>query len=120
MNFTTKRLPFAFTGLLILFSCTFLLKSCIISNPEPKDCIVKEITVDSIYESTDFDITFKEASGDFYYINRGLEQGLILTELKEKLINKKVTLHLYKFWFGSTSNHISQLEVDGEIVFSEF
>lgn len=95
------------------------LNGCIISNPRPEDCEIKEITVVSISEGGVKDIVLSENNGDFYYINRGLEQGLTLEEMEEKILNKRVTLHLAMVITG-TSNHIAQLKVGDEIVFTEF
>lgn len=112
MNYTIRKI-------LLLLALPFLFSSCIIQNAQPEDCVTKEIFVREIKDGGTFDILFKENSDDRYYINRGLEQGLTLEELEEKVLNKKVTLHLYKFWFG-TSGHISQLTVDGDVLFTEF
>ena len=112
MNSIIKR-----TSLILLLP--LLMTGCLIQNPTPEDCVTKEITVNEIVESTSYDIMFKESNGDFYYINRGLERGLSIDELNETVLNKKVTLHLYKFWFG-TSEHISQISLDDDIIFTEF
>lgn len=98
----------------------FLLQSCIINNPKKQECIVKQIVVTQIYSSNAADIFFKEANGDFYYINRGIERDLKVKQLEHKVMGKKITLHLYKFWFGLESNHISQLGLGDEILFTEF
>lgn len=95
------------------------IQSCIINNVQAEDCVIKEITVTKIKKGTSFDIVIYDGKDDFYYINRGEELGLDISVLKEKLLNKKATLHLYKFWFG-TSDHISQLEVDDKLLFTEF
>ncbi len=108
------------TLLLVPFSALFLLlNSCIIQNPKPEECELKEIVVSRVYEGGDYDIVFAEANGDFYYINRGLEQGYTLAGLEQKVLNKKVTLHLANTIMG-TSNHISQLALEDEVVFTEF
>ena len=99
---------------------SFLCVSCLIQNPTIEDCDVKEITVTKIYEGGDQDIVFAEADGTFYYINRGLEQGYTLTKFREKVLNKNVTLHLASTFIGSSSNHIAQLVVEDEILFTEF
>lgn len=112
MNCTIKKFLF-------LLFIPLLLSSCIIQNAQPEDCDTKEILIAEINEGSSYDIVLKENSDDRYYINRGLEQGLTIAELEEKVLNKKVTLHLYKFWFG-TSEHISQLTVDGNVLFTEF
>lgn len=97
-----------------------LLQSCIINNPDPEDCVVREIKVVSVSEGGVNDVVFHEPNGDFYYINRGLENSLTLEGVENAVLNKTVTLHLYKFWFGVESEHISQLEVDGKVMYSEF
>ena len=102
-----------------LFFTLFVLQGCMISNPTPEDCDVKEIIVSKIYEGGVKDIVLAEENGDFYYINRGLEQGHTLAEMEEKVLNKKVTLHLARIITG-TSNHIAQLALEDRIVYTEF
>jgi hypothetical protein len=81
-------------------ACLFLLQSCIINNAKKQECIVKQIVVAHIYAKDTSDIFFKEASRGFYYINRGTERNLELKQLECEVMSKKITLHLYKFWFG--------------------
>lgn len=102
-----------------LLAVPLVMTGCLIQNPQPEDCVTKDITVNTIEEGTSYDIVFKETNGDFYYINRGLERGLTMEDLNDRVLNKNVTLHLYKFWFG-TSEHISQLTVDDQVIFTEF
>ena len=107
-------IPFVFV---LLLSFT----SCIIQNTKPEDCEVINTTISNITEGTSYDINFRDTSGKSYYINRGLEQGLNLEDLNTKVLNKTVTLHLAKVLGGtSTSNHISQLAIGEEIIFTEF
>lgn len=97
----------------------FMLNGCIIQDPKPEKCELKEIEVSRIYEGGVKDIVFAESSGDFYYINRGLEQGYTLEGMEEIVLNKKVTLHLANTVMG-TSNHIAQLATEDKVVFTEF
>ncbi len=97
-----------------------VLKSCIIQNPKPEECEVISLKVTKITEGTSYDIVFHNGSRDFYYINRGLEQGLNLDSLKTKVLNKTVTLHLAKVLGGRVSNHISQMALGNEIIYTEF
>ena len=97
-----------------------LLNSIIIQNPKPSECEVRELVVASIYEGGVKDIVFANEDGDFYYINRGLERGYTLEGLQEQVLNKKATLHLAKVLNGKTINHIAQLAIDGEVLFTEF
>ena len=104
----------------LLLTSVFLLKSCIIQNTKPENCVVIEVKVTRITEGGVKDIVFYDDGKDFYYINRGLEQGLNLDSLKTKVLNKTVTLHLAKILGGVTSEHISQLAMGEEIIYTEF
>ena len=112
MNCTIKKI-------VLLLVLPLLFSSCIIQDPKPEDCDVKEIVVTKIYEGGTLDIVFAEENGDFYYINRGLEQGFTLSEMEETVLNKKVTLHLAKVITG-TSNHIAQLALEEDVIYTEF
>ena len=97
------------------------LNSCIINNPKPEDCVVQNVKIIEITEGSTFDIVFHDDGTDYYYINRGLERGLNLDTLRAKVLNKTVTLHLAKVLGGAViSEHISQLAVNDEIIFTEF
>lgn len=104
---------------LALFLSLLLFKSCIISNPQPKECKIVEVTIKKIKEGSTFDIVLNDTETDYYYINRGLEQGLNLDSLNAKVLNKTVTLHLPKMPFGE-SRHIAQMTLGDEIIFTEF
>lgn len=108
-----KLTPFLFVALIIF-------NSCVINNPTPEDCVVIDVKITRITEGSSHDIVFHDEGTDFYYINRGLEQGLNLDSLKRKVLNKTVTLHLAKVLGGITSEHISQLAIGDEIIFTEF
>jgi len=101
-------------GILLL-----MISNSVIKNPVAKKCYVQTERIIKIAEVTSSDIVFSDTHGDHYYINRGLERGLNLDSLNAKVLNKTVTLHLPKLWFG-TSEHIAQLTVDNEVIFSEF
>jgi hypothetical protein len=106
--------------ILILFLFAFLVfKSCVIVNPQPEDCEIVQITIKKITEGPSYDIVFHDNKTDYFYINRGLEQGLNLETLNAKVLNKTVTLHLPKMLFG-TSEHIAQMAIGDEIIFTEF
>lgn len=113
------KILFLIVPVLAVVAVVFLLKGSIIQNPSPEDCELREMTVSSIYEAGVKDIVFANANGEFYYINRGLERGLTLAEMEQKVLNKKVTLHLANTLIG-TSNHIAQLAVENDVIFTEF
>jgi len=112
MNSITKR--FLLISLIVIS-----LSGCIIQNAGPEDCEVVKLKIVKVSEGSNSDIVFTDTKGDNFYINRGLEHGLDLATLKNEVVDKKVNLHLYRFWF-STSPHISQLEVSDKILFTEF
>lgn len=90
-----------------------------VNNPKIEECAVKQITVTNVYEGGTKDLVFSESNGDFYYINRGLEQGMTIEGMKEKALNKEVTLHIAPILAGAP-RHIAQLAVDGDIIYTEF
>ena len=104
---------------ILLLSLSLFLNGCVIKNLNPEDSVVHEIIVTEINEGTSNDIVIKDTGTDFYYINRGLEKGLSIKELNDKLLNKKVTLHLPEFWLG-TPEHIAQLELNDIVIYTEF
>lgn len=114
-----SKILFILLPVLAVFLVVLFLKNAIIQNPNPEDCTTKELTVSKIYEGGVKDIVFADAAGDFYYINRGLERGFTLAELEDKVLNKKVTLHLANTLMGPTK-HIAQLAVENDVIFSEF
>lgn len=82
--------------------------------------------VKSITEAGAKDILFElESNKTTYYINRGFEKGLVSPKFNNAFIGKKVTLYYAKNWtalapFGTTSKHITQLQLNDKIVYSEF
>lgn len=116
MKFQFPKFVFAILTFCII---AIMFVSCIINNPKPEECEVITTTIIKIEEGSSYDIVFRTNGTDYYYINRGLEQGLNLDSLNAKVLNKTVTLHLPRLIFG-TSEHISQLTVGDEIIFSEF
>ncbi len=105
----------------LVYSILTLFTSCLINNPNPEDCVIEQVKITKITEGTSYDIVFHDDGTDFYYINRGLERGLNLDSLNAKVLNKRVTLHLPKVLGGAvTSEHIAQLAIGDEIIFTEF
>lgn len=101
-----------FFGLVAIMSLT-------IKDPKPEKCVIETKRIVKITEGSSYDIILSDDGTDHYYINRGLEQGLNLDSLSVKVLNKRVTLHLPKLWLG-TSEHIAQLAVGDEIIYTEF
>lgn len=96
----------------------------IIVPSNPAECIVAEGKVSKIFEGGIKDVVFKlEGHDTYYYINRGLEQGLELNQLQEDLIGNNVTIKYPKHWtlfnINKASRHLSILEYDGKEIFNE-
>ncbi|WP_380217701.1 hypothetical protein [Jejudonia soesokkakensis] len=104
---------------MLLLAVMVSLQSCLIQDPKPEECDIIDITVTDIYETSSYDIVFKDGGTDFYYINRGTERGLTVAGLDSIVLGKKVTLHLPRLFYG-TSEHIAQLAIGDNIIFTEF
>jgi hypothetical protein len=97
-----------------------LLQSCLIHNVRAEDCFIKEIEVVEISEGGVKDLVFHDKNGNFFYINRGLENGFTIENANKAVLNKKATLHIAESWQGKDSKHIAQLEVNGNVLYTEF
>lgn len=80
--------------------------------------------VSEIYEGGTNDIVFRLENNDRkFYINRGLESGLELNILKEKLIGNFIIIKYPKYWtpldWNDEIKHISKVEFNEEIIFNE-
>lgn len=113
-----KKIFYIFLLLFAVF-IFFIAKSNIISDPKPEECASQTVQIVEIYEGSSHDIVFRDGSGDLYYINRGLERGLNLDSLNNQILNKSVTLQLPKLFWG-TSEHIAQIQLGDQIIFTEF
>lgn len=120
-----KKLSIYLGGLCLLAFIIFMgyqgVMASVIDNPTKETCNIETKKITAITSGVSNDVMFSDAQGDHYYINRGLERGLNLDSLNAKVLNKTVTLHLAKILGGFvTSEHISQITVDGDIIFTEF
>lgn len=111
-------------GGLILFSFLAVMILNPISNVSEKNCSIKDGIVTDIYEGGVHDIVFKlEDDKRIFYINRGLELGLEIEELKSKLMGNEVVFTYPNYWtpldWNSTGRHLSKVEFGQEIVFNE-
>ena len=81
--------------------------------------------VEQIYEGGVKDLVFKLDSDDRkFYINRGLEHGLVLEELKSELLCKPVTIKYPDYWaplnWSGKTRHLSKLvSLEGKVIFNE-
>lgn len=114
--------------ILISFSLIILIIAVLIFRPVPivtEDKTISESgVVSEIYSNKGNDVIFvMENTERRFYINRGLENGLELNNLKEKLIGNSIVVKYPKYWtpldWNNSVRHISKVEFNDEIVFNE-
>jgi len=95
-----------------------------ITNVQPDEVIEITGIVTKIEEGAGFDIviTLKNDS-HYYYINRGLQQGLTIEKLQKEILNKKVALYPIHRWTIFTRDkimgHVSKLMIGDRVIFNE-
>ncbi|WP_299605069.1 hypothetical protein [uncultured Aquimarina sp.] len=121
----TGRIFFSISSVLfIIFMWVAIQTFKPIRDVQPDDVIEITGVVTKVEEKSGFDIAITLENDDhYYYINRGLEQGLTIQQLQEELIGKKVTLYSIHRWTIFTRDkimgHISKLVVDDRVIFNE-
>lgn len=86
--------------------------------------IAKNGIVSEIYSNKGNDIILvMENKERRFYINRGLENGLELNNLKDILIGNSIVVKYPKYWtpldWNNSVRHISKVEFNGEVLFNE-
>lgn len=113
---------------IILIGLVFLGLAILIFRPVPvpdeKDCLSLKGIVVEIYEGGVKDVVFRlQGQNQIYYVNRGLERGLDLGQLRSALTNRVVTIKYPKYWTpldpGNSVRHISKIEYEGRTLFTE-
>ncbi|MDC0862566.1 hypothetical protein OAP68_00790 [Flavobacteriaceae bacterium] len=113
---------------LVSFSLIILIIAVLIFRPVPivsESNAISEIgIVKEIYSNKGNDVIFVMENTDRrFYINRGLENGLELNNLKEKLIANSIVVKYPKYWtpldWNDKIKHISKVEFNNEILFNE-
>lgn len=88
----------------------------VITDPTPDDCREVAVLIESITEGTSADIKLHDSqSGNWYYINRGLEKDLTVKGLRAIMLDAPA-----KLWVVKNSRHVAQIAVRDSIVYSEF
>jgi len=114
--------------IIILTFVSFLLLVLLIFRPVPivpeSRCLVHSGEVQDVFEAGVKDVVLRmDNTPTRFYINRGLEQGLILDSLRAQLIGKQVTVKYPPYWTPldpkDKVKHISKLEYEDIVVFSE-
>ncbi|MCK8520872.1 hypothetical protein M0D21_04810 [Aquimarina sp. D1M17] len=95
-----------------------------VRNVQPEDVLTVKGTVTKIEEGPGLDLVIT-LKGDehYYYINRGLQQGLTVEQTRLDILNKTVTLYPIKRWtiFTRDGNmgHISKLMLKDKVIYNE-
>ncbi len=118
-----KKYIYILLGFFLFTLAAMTLRPVIIPK-DAKECLVAEGKVIKIFEGGVKDVAFRlEGDKTLYYINRGLEQGLNLEELRQELIGNNVTIKYPKHWTlldpNNTIKHLSILEYNGREIFNE-
>lgn len=114
--------------LFFLFGLPLFVIGVLILRPVPivteSECEAVTGVVANVYEGSRFDVCFRLKDSDkLYYINRGLEQGLELDELRRDLVGREITLKYPRYWTPldpvNATRHISKLEFGERVLFDE-
>ncbi len=112
----------------IVIGVLVVLAGAMVIRPVPmlpeKDLVVITGKVVEIYEGGVKDVNLRlEGRSELFYVNRGLERGLNLQELKAQLIKEYITIKYPDHWslvnFNESNLHISKIEHRGKTVFTE-
>lgn len=95
-----------------------------VPTPGEEECLVQTGIVLEIYEGNEKDVIIKlNNTQRVFYINRGLDNGLVLDELNEQLSKQEVVIKYPDYWTpldpNQTIRHISKLQMKGQTIFSE-
>lgn len=117
------------TILKIAAACTVLLIAVVlyfsrVPIPEEKDCLTATGVVTSITEGGVKDIVFSlNNTKTLFYINRGLQNGFTLPDLRKELVGKEITIKYPDYWSIIPSDeeikNISKLYYNNKAIFSE-
>lgn len=95
--------------------------------PKATEKNVIEVTgrVANLFEGTSYDVNIHLANEPhFYYINRGIEQGLSIEDLRRKLMHQTVSLAHVKHWTtldpGNRSRQVARLVYNSKVIFSQY
>jgi len=118
---TSKIITRSLLAILLIFVMLALRP---IYNVSTDDCSSVSGELVNLYEAGEHDVFF-QLRGDErrFYINRGLENGLTLNELKAELLNQPITLTYVNHWTPldpmNQVRHVAELSYQGNILYSE-
>ena len=117
-----KKTTLLFIAFLFFALAFFFLRP--VPNLTVENSITENAVVSDIYEGGIKDAVFEVANSDRkFYINRGLENGLDLDVLKEKLIGQEVIFKYPDYWtpldWNKSHRHVSVLMQDDVVIYDE-
>ena len=79
---------------------------------------------EAIFDGSSYDISFRiKNDSNFYYVNRGAENGLNAEALNDSLQNKEITLYYVSPWSlinpERRVRHITRVLYNGQIIYDE-
>ncbi len=119
-----KTINYSVIGILFIF----MIGAVLIFRPVPivaeSEAFTEKGIVSEIYSTEGNDVfIILENKPRRFYINRGLELGLEVDHLKEKLIGKFVVLKYPKYWtpldWNNRIKHLSKLQYNDQVLFNE-
>jgi hypothetical protein len=122
-RFTSPKKP-----VIVILIAGLLVFAFLLVQPLPratlKNCIEHKGAVASVSEGPSADIVIRlKNDHTFYYINRGVENGLRVNDLEKLLLNRQVQLLTIQnpipLSGPATSMHIAQLKFNDSIIYSE-
>lgn len=116
-----KRIIFLISSIIIMLAIGFLVLKPVPILPE-EELLVVEGKVENVFEAGEYDIVFQLADSELmFYINRGMEHGFDIEDLKRQLLGRNVTFKYpdYKSFFGSQIKHVSVVRYKTRTIFSE-
>jgi hypothetical protein len=124
MKFKNKRTILRVLGVLISLPILFLAFLILVVGPvdtSKENSVQYAGVVENIYEGGTMDIVFAlKDHPNTFYINRGLEHGFTLEELRADLLGKEVDLWYAKSWTTGIGGHMTRLEHNSKVLFNEW
>ncbi len=117
----TNKILLGFTALVVL-ALIFVMR------PVPKvyedEAIVAKGTVSYVSEGGVKDLIIRlKDDPKVYYINRAMDNGMDVKEMKDKLLGNDVVIKYPEYWspldWNSETRHISKLQLGEEVIFNE-
>ncbi|MFN3196160.1 MAG: hypothetical protein ACE364_09445 [Chlorobiota bacterium] len=108
----------------LLIGGGILLFTLRVPNATAENTVTVKGKVVNIYEAGVKDVVFKLEGDDIsYYVNRGLENGLDINQLKKEYLNLDITLtyieHNQLLHSLIDNRHLAKVEANNDVVYSE-